>query len=49
LRAYRLELVNGDLLAGVEGATRAESDGLIVRMPGSGGGNVSQQISFVLR
>jgi GH15 family glucan-1,4-alpha-glucosidase len=49
LRAYRLELVNGDLLAGVEGATRAESDGLIVRMPGSGGGYVSQQISFVLR
>ncbi|HLY15987.1 MAG TPA: hypothetical protein VKR61_02125 [Bryobacteraceae bacterium] len=47
-RDYRLELVNGDLLANVEGARRA-GEGLIVSMPGGSAGYVSTRIVFVLR
>jgi glycogen debranching enzyme len=49
-RDYSLTLVNGDLLASVEGATREGPSGLIVRIPvGSTDEYANQQIAFVLR
>jgi glycogen debranching enzyme len=49
-RDYRLELVNGDLLAGVEGATREGPAGLIVHIPaGPTDAYVDQRIAFALR
>jgi hypothetical protein len=49
-REYRLELVNGDLLAGVEGATREGAAGLIVHIPaGASDDYVDQRITFGLR
>jgi GH15 family glucan-1,4-alpha-glucosidase len=47
---YRLELVRGDLLASVDGATREGPAGLIVHIPASSGdGYADQQIGFRLR
>jgi glycogen debranching enzyme len=49
-RDYRLELVNGDLLASVEGATREGPAGLIVHIPaGPADEYVDHQIAFALR
>jgi glycogen debranching enzyme len=49
-RDYRLELINGDLLASVEGATREGPSGLIVHIPASPTDEyVDHQISFALR
>jgi len=49
-RDYRLELVNGDLLASVDGATREGPAGLIVHIPaGTTDEYVDRQITFVLR
>lgn len=49
-RDYRLKVVNGDLLANVEGATRDGSDGLRVHMPDAPAGDyVNRQIAFTLR
>jgi len=49
-RNYRLELVNGDLLAGVDGATREGPAGLIVHIPASPADEyVDQRIAFTLR
>jgi hypothetical protein len=49
-RDYRLELVNGDLLASVEGATREGPAGLIVHIPtGPTDEYVDHQIAFTLR
>lgn len=49
-RDYRLELVNGDLLASVEGATREGPAGLIVHIPaGPTDEYVDHQITFALR
>jgi len=49
-RNYRLELVNGDLLASVEGATREGSGALIVHIPaGPTDEYVDHQIVFALR
>jgi len=47
---YRLELVNGDLLAGVAGATRQGPAGLLVHIPASSTDDyVDHQITFALR
>lgn len=47
---YRLELVNGDLVASVEGATREGTAGLAVRMPaGSADEYVDHEVTFRLR
>ena len=49
-RDYRLELVNSDLLATVEGAVRDGSAGLIVRLPARPTDEyVDHQITFALR
>lgn len=49
-REYRLELVNGDLLASVEGATREGPAGLTVHIPaGPTDEYVNHQIAFALR
>ena len=49
-RDYRLELVNGDLLASLEGATREGPAGLIVHIPASPTDDyVDHQIVFALR
>ena len=49
-RDYRLELVNGDLLASVDGATREGPAGLIVHIPASAKDEYADhQIAFALR
>jgi len=49
-RDYRLELVNGDLLASVDGATREGPSGLIVHIPaGPAQDYVDHQITLTLR
>jgi GH15 family glucan-1,4-alpha-glucosidase len=49
-RDYRLELVNGDLLASVEGATREGAFGLVVHIAGGPTDDyVDRRISFALR
>jgi len=49
-RDYRLELVNGDLLASVQGATREGPAGLIVHIPASPTDDyVDHRITFILR
>jgi hypothetical protein len=49
-RDYRLELVNGDLLASVDGATREGPAGLIVHIPaGAKDEYADHQIAFALR
>jgi glycogen debranching enzyme len=49
-RDYKLELVNGDLLASVQGATREGPSGLIVHIPaGATDEYVDHQITFALR
>jgi hypothetical protein len=49
-RDYRLELVNSDLLASVEGATREGAAGLLVHMPaGPADEYVDHQIAFRLQ
>jgi hypothetical protein len=50
-RGYRLELVNGDLLASVEGATREGPASLIVHIPAGGSADdyIDHQITFALK
>jgi glycogen debranching enzyme len=48
-RRYRLELVNAELLASVEGASREGAAGLAVAMPVGGTGYVAREITFFLR
>jgi glycogen debranching enzyme len=49
-REYRLELVNGDLVASVDGAKRDGVAGLIIKIPeGTSNGYVDHRIAFTLR
>ena len=49
-RQYQMELVNGDLLKSVEGATREGARGLLVQMPSASPDEyVNHRIAFILR